>query len=90
MINIVLMHGPVIETEYAGNDTVIYTLENGKQYKIAFTMNGRLFVRIVTDETGKTYRDESDFDIFNDGLTVYDFMQWTADNFHEITELMEG
>lgn len=35
--NIVIMHGPVVMTEYLGDDTVLYKLDNGNNYTIKFS-----------------------------------------------------
>ena len=90
--DIVLTHKPVNSTEYIGNDTVVYTLENGEKYTVAFTIkhvNGKkLFTRTVTAEDGKTYKDTSEFDVFDENLTTEDYAQWTADNWSEIEELI--
>ena len=92
--NIVLAHGPVIQTEYIGNDTVVFTLDDGRVFIIRFSIVERggqtLHRRDITDKDGKSYEDETDFDVFDEDLTTEDYAQWTADNFSEIEELIGG
>ncbi len=89
---IVLMHGPVESTEYIGNDTVLYRLENGRKYTIRFSIEDhagkKFFYRHITDDKGNKYEDRSDYDLFNEELTTENYAQWTADNFFEITEFI--
>lgn len=88
--NIVLSHGPVQYTEYIGNDTVIYTLEDGRKLTIKFSVSQeKAFSREITDSAGNKFYDEADFDVFNEGLTLEDYAQWTADNFIEIEALVK-
>lgn len=92
--NIVLAHGPVTETEYIGNDTVLFTLEDGRKYSIRFSIetraDGKLYCREVHDGRGLSICDRTEFDVFGEGLTTEDYAQWTADNFCEIEELVES
>lgn len=89
--DIVLTHD-VVKTEYIGNDTVVYTLENGDVFAVTFTVvyeNGRkLFERSVVTYDGETYGDRCEFDLFGEGYTTEDYAQWTADNWSEIDELI--
>lgn len=87
---IILAHGPVIETEYLGDDTVRYLTDDGKKFDIRFekTADGRFF-REVTVNDGTHFSDTEEYDIFNEGLSVEDYAQWTADNFEEILEGIE-
>lgn len=89
--NIILAHGPVIKTEYIGNDTVVYTLEDAGKYTIRFSITdgaeGRSLRRDIKDSGGNEFSDESGFDDFGDAFTTEDYAQWTADNFCEIEEL---
>lgn len=89
--DILLMHGPVQFTEYIGDDTVVYTLEDGRKFTIKFSIankEGRkVYFRDITDDDGNRVLDDSEFDIFNEGLSTEDYAQWTADNFSEIEEI---
>lgn len=90
--NIILMHGPIESTEYIGNDTVLYTLENGEEYKIAFAIlnedGEKKYKRSVACGDGKAYEDVFGFDMFEEELSTEDLAQWTADNWSEIEELI--
>lgn len=92
--NTVLMHGPVVDNEYIGNDTVVFTLDDGRKFTIRFAIVDRagrkIYIREIKDGSGVSYFDESEFDVFGDDLTAEDYAQWTADNFSEIEELIEA
>ena len=91
--NIVLMHGPVVDTEYIGNDAVIFTLDDGRKFTIRFAIENRTdrktYIRDIKDSSGVSFYDETEFDVFGDNLTTEDYAQWTADNFSEIEELID-
>lgn len=94
--NIILMHGPVVHTDYLESDTVRFTLEDGTHYDITFYItddsrfeSGIAYMRDIVCEDGQTFTDSSDFDIFCEGRTLEDFAQWTADNWCEIDDLIE-
>ncbi len=93
MYAIALTHGPVDYTEYIGDDTVIFHLEDGRIFTIKFTVTdtvmGKQFRREIKDDNGSMYADDSMFDVFDEGLTSEDYAQWTADNFSEIEELLD-
>ena len=83
--NIVLAHGPVIQTEYIGNDTVVFTLDDGRVFIIRFSVVERggqtLHRRDITDKDGKSYEDETDFDVFDEDLTTgQNYAEWTEGN----------
>ena len=91
--NIVLTHGPVTDTEYIGNDTVVFTLDDGRKFTVMFAIENRadkkIYIRNIKDSNGICFYDESEFDEFNDDFTTEDYAQWTADNFSEIEELVD-
>ena len=82
--DIKLTHGPVVKTEYIGNNTVVYGLENGEEYKVTFVALDGCIKRIIDSGNGKTYEDVCELDSF----TAEDLAQWTADNWFEVEELI--
>lgn len=80
---IILMHGPVIDVERVGN-TAAYTLDDGSRYEIEFSV-GPDGIRRTVRTDGHTYTDMADF---GPNFTIDDYMQWTADNWCEIEELV--
>ena len=90
--DILLSHGPVAEVEYMGGDTVVYTLDDGRKFTVRFSIvardGGKYYRRDIRDGDGNDFFDETEFDVFDGGLTTADYAQWTADNFCEIEELV--
>ena len=74
---------------FLNDDTVSFILKDGQNVTIRFSIvyvdGAKLYKRVITTESG-SFENVSDFDVFEEGLTVQDFIQWTADNFCEITE----
>jgi len=88
--NIVVMHGPVVTTEYLGNNTVVYTLDNGNNYTIKFSDcgDGENYKRTIADDEGNVYVDIFDMTGFGN-FSLEDLAQWTADNWCEIDEIIK-
>ena len=86
--NIIIMHGPIIETCYIGFNTVMYMLENKDKYIIKFSDSGNnTYKRSIICPNGDVYSDLFDLDGFDD-FSLEDLAQWTADNWCEIDEII--
>lgn len=81
---IVLAHGPVVEVEGRGNGEYLFALEDGTEYSITFTVSDGMCRRLV--RTGEVEYEDG-FELWGD-MEEEDCVQWTADNWCEIEELV--
>lgn len=77
---------------YQSANTLLFFLEDDStviiQFAIVTVDNKRLFKRVIVYGS-HSVTDISDFDAFNEGLTIEDYMQWTCDNLFEILDALQ-